>query len=289
MKKKKYKKLKKSISDLNQTVYDFWVDTINQKSEKTENGIKEPSIDKLIPLVNQWSIDKGIKAKATPLDQYRKTFEEVEELREALQAQSEDKEYFVNSKGKRVNTSDEIKDALGDILVTVIIACQLQHLDLATCLQGAYDIISKRTGVIKDGQFVKDGDKEENKKNTLFKFYDGESLIESEEIPGSIMTSNHYMWSDNSIMTYEQRDRYNNELYGSKQCELTPTPIMEVNIKSAKENITAFNDEKIIQRNMIGGINSTTTYPPRYANETVTKFNDRMKLRVEEIKDEGLE
>lgn len=156
MKKKKYKKLKNAISDLNQTVYDFWVDTINQKSEKTENGIKEPSIDKLIPLVNQWSIDKGIKAKATPLDQYRKTVEEVEELREALQAQSEDKEYFVNAKGKRVNTSEEIKDALGDILVTVIIACQLQHLDLATCLDSAYNVIKSRKGKMVEGMFVKE-------------------------------------------------------------------------------------------------------------------------------------
>lgn len=153
MKKKQYRKLKKSISKLEQSFFSLWVDVINNRDID-----KNPSIDRIIPLVNQWSIDKGIKDKATPLDQCRKTIEEVEELREALQAQSEDKEYFINSKGKKVNTSEEIKDALGDILVTIVIGAQLQNLDLSDCFQSAYNVIKSRTGKIQNGMFVKDED-----------------------------------------------------------------------------------------------------------------------------------
>ncbi|MDN4634771.1 MazG nucleotide pyrophosphohydrolase domain-containing protein, partial [Sphingomonas sp. PsM26] len=51
---------------------------------------------------------------------------------------------------------DETIDALGDILVTLIIQAKMQNVDLLNCLQSAYNVISKRTGVMKDGMFVKD-------------------------------------------------------------------------------------------------------------------------------------
>lgn len=107
-------------------------------------------------LVEKWAEDKGILEKATPLAQGGKTFEEVEELIEALEVQEEGLETFTNHKGKEVNTEEEIKDALGDILVTLIIQAKLQNLNLLDCLESAYNIISKRTGKMVDGQFVKD-------------------------------------------------------------------------------------------------------------------------------------
>lgn len=106
--------------------------------------------------VLDWADDKGILDKATPLAQANKTLEEVNELLEAVEAQQKGKEYFTNSKGKQVNTEAEIKDALGDILVTIIIGAELQGLNLEGCLESAYNIISKRTGRMIDGQFVKD-------------------------------------------------------------------------------------------------------------------------------------
>lgn len=107
-------------------------------------------------LVLDWADDKGILDKATPLTQARKTEEEVHELIEACVAQRNGNKTFTNSKGKLVNTDEEIKDALGDILVTIIIGAELQGLQLENCLQSAYDVISKRTGKMVDGQFVKD-------------------------------------------------------------------------------------------------------------------------------------
>jgi len=90
--------------------------------------------------VIQWGADRGILAKATPMSQAIKTLSEVEELLRAI------------------NSDDrpEIKDAYGDILVTIILGAELSGLDIEDCLQSAYDVISKRTGVMKNGTFVKD-------------------------------------------------------------------------------------------------------------------------------------
>ena len=106
--------------------------------------------------VIEWAKEKGILEKATPIAQCDKTFEEVEELAEALEAQRMNLFEFINSNQKVVNTKFEIQDALGDILVTIIIQAEMQGLKLEDCLQSAYDVISKRTGKIINGQFVKD-------------------------------------------------------------------------------------------------------------------------------------
>jgi NTP pyrophosphatase (non-canonical NTP hydrolase) len=110
----------------------------------------------LEPLVIQWAQEKGILEKATPLAQANKTFEEVQELLEAIDAQENDYYRFTNSKGKIVNTEEEVKDALGDILVTIIIQAEMQGLKLEDCLKSAYNVISKRTGKMVGGQFLKD-------------------------------------------------------------------------------------------------------------------------------------
>lgn len=106
--------------------------------------------------VLEWAKEKGILDKATPLTQARKTEEEVNELLEACVAQQNNQETFINSKGNLVNTKIELEDALGDIFVTIIIGAKLQGLSLEKCLESAYNIISKRTGKMVDGQFLKD-------------------------------------------------------------------------------------------------------------------------------------
>ncbi len=95
---------------------------------------------KLEALVEDWAEEKGILSKGTPTGQALKTLEECNELMDAI-----DKE-----------DRDETIDALGDVLVTLIIQAKMQKIDLLDCLQSAYNVISKRTGVVKDGMFVKD-------------------------------------------------------------------------------------------------------------------------------------
>lgn len=118
-----------------------------------ENNYKELEVK-----VIEWAREKGILEKATPLAQAKKTEEEVNELIEACEAQNIGTDYFTNSKGKLVHTKEELKDALGDILVTIIIGAELQGLKLEDCLESAYNVISKRTGKMVNGQFVKDND-----------------------------------------------------------------------------------------------------------------------------------
>ncbi len=96
--------------------------------------------NELEDLVIAWAHQKGIMQNGTPIAQFFKTVEEVEELGEAI---------------NNDNISD-IEDALGDILVTIIIQAEMQGLSLIDCLESAYNVISKRTGVMKDGQFLKD-------------------------------------------------------------------------------------------------------------------------------------
>lgn len=90
--------------------------------------------------VEQWAQDKGIFDKATPMAQALKTLEETTELCTA------------------VNNNDhaEIVDAMGDIMVTLIIQAKMQGIQLEACLESAYRVIAKRTGKMVNGQFVKD-------------------------------------------------------------------------------------------------------------------------------------
>ena len=112
--------------------------------------------EELNKLVIEWANDKEILTKATPLTQCEKTDEEVKELFEALHFQNNNLQMYRNIKGEIVQTQDEIKDAIGDILVTVLIQAKMQNLNPLECLQSAYDVISKRTGSIVNGKFEKD-------------------------------------------------------------------------------------------------------------------------------------
>lgn len=98
------------------------------------------SYNELEALVIAWAAQKGILDNGTPRAQAGKTEEEVQELIDAIDTDN------------RV----EVIDALGDILVTIIIQAEMQGVSLIDCLEGAYNVISKRTGVMKDGQFLKD-------------------------------------------------------------------------------------------------------------------------------------
>lgn len=90
--------------------------------------------------IEHWAVEKGILDKATPLKQALKTLEETTELCNAVAN----------------NDRDEIKDAIGDIVVTLIIQAKMQGMTVEECLNAAYNVISKRTGKMINGQFVKD-------------------------------------------------------------------------------------------------------------------------------------
>lgn len=83
----------------------------------------------LIKKVEQWADDKGIIEKSSPLKQHSKTLEEVVELYDAVV----DKDF------------EEIKDAIGDIQVTLIIQCKLNKIDVLNLINNAkYEYDSAR-------------------------------------------------------------------------------------------------------------------------------------------------
>jgi NTP pyrophosphatase (non-canonical NTP hydrolase) len=97
-------------------------------------------MDKLISDVEQWGLDKGILPNPDASAQALKTCEEVEEL---IQAILDD-------------NREEAIDAIGDIVVTLIMQTYAWDITLQECVKTAYDTISQRTGKMVNGQFVKD-------------------------------------------------------------------------------------------------------------------------------------
>ena len=51
-----------------------------------------------------------------------------------------------------------MKLEMGDIFVTLIVLCKQLEIDCVECLSLAYEKISKRKGVTKDGIFIKEED-----------------------------------------------------------------------------------------------------------------------------------
>ena len=105
-----------------------------------EEIVMTETFESLENSVLTWARDKGIMAKALPANQYKKHVEEVGELGEAL----------------ILDNRDEIIDAIGDVLVTLIILARLKGLSPTDCLLSAYKEIAGRTGKMVDGVFVKD-------------------------------------------------------------------------------------------------------------------------------------
>lgn len=91
--------------------------------------------------VMQWAKDRGIYENGTALGQAKKTLEEAGELLVAIAA----------------NDKEEIADALGDVLVTLVNVSVLVDMDLRQCFYKAFKVIEHRRGFLnKQGIFVKE-------------------------------------------------------------------------------------------------------------------------------------
>ena len=89
--------------------------------------------------VIKWAADKDLLKPENAFKQYIKTVSEVGELGDALIKQD----------------ALGIIDGLGDVLVTLIILSEQLSLDLEDCLESAYNEIKNRSGVTKNGTFIK--------------------------------------------------------------------------------------------------------------------------------------
>lgn len=96
--------------------------------------------DTLFKSIEDWGWDKGILPDADPLAQWTKTMEEATELGVAIANRNR----------------EEVKDAIGDIIVTLTMQAEAWGLTPQQCMEHALGVITKRKGKMVDGVFVKD-------------------------------------------------------------------------------------------------------------------------------------
>jgi NTP pyrophosphatase (non-canonical NTP hydrolase) len=112
--------------------------------------------------VIQWAKDRKIIPNSNPAAQARKTNEEVGELvastaqlklLEQLKAHLPEIVYL--SHLERIK--DQIKDDLGDVMVTLVNAAALANVSLVNSFAGAYEVIKDRKGtLLPNGIFQKE-------------------------------------------------------------------------------------------------------------------------------------
>ncbi len=94
-------------------------------------------------LIRHWAVQRNIigpTATGTRGAQCNKTLEEVRELAHAI----------------ATDNSDEARDAVGDIIVTLIIQASMWGMTLEECISSAWDQIKDRRGAMVNGTFVKE-------------------------------------------------------------------------------------------------------------------------------------
>ena len=99
----------------------------------------KPKIIDLQNKVLNWAIEKNITNPDNAKSQLLKSFEEMGELARAILK----------------NDTENIKDSIGDVLVTLIILAETQGMNIEQCLQFAWDEIKDRKGIKVNGTFIK--------------------------------------------------------------------------------------------------------------------------------------
>ncbi|MDE7522889.1 helix-turn-helix domain-containing protein [Ligilactobacillus salivarius] len=100
------------------------------------------NFEKLHEFIIKWANDRKIINPKNVSKQFMKVTEELGEIAEGINK----------------NNREQIKDSLGDIMVTLVILAQDLNLDLLDCLNSAYRVIQDRKGKTINGVFVKESD-----------------------------------------------------------------------------------------------------------------------------------
>ena len=90
--------------------------------------------------IRMWADERGLYEKGDAKTQYLKLMEEAGELGRAL---------------LKDNVEEQI-DAIGDMVVVLTNLSELIDVPIEECIESAYEVISKRTGKMVNGTFVKD-------------------------------------------------------------------------------------------------------------------------------------
>jgi len=91
-------------------------------------------------LIRDWAYERGLYENGDPKTQALKLVEEVGEIARAVLK----------------DDIDEVIDGIGDAVVVLTNLAELYDVSIEECIESAYEVISKRTGKMVNGTFVKD-------------------------------------------------------------------------------------------------------------------------------------
>lgn len=110
--------------------------------DEVKNNTDKVTFATLVRLIEYWSFEKGLH-KSNSAQQTLKTLEEMGEVAAALCR----------------NDREALRDGIGDVIVTLVILAQQNHMTLQECLEQAYGEIKDRKGKMsEDGSFIKSSD-----------------------------------------------------------------------------------------------------------------------------------
>jgi NTP pyrophosphatase (non-canonical NTP hydrolase) len=112
------------------------------KRVKPSNGnpnYNELNLDRF-QLIRDWAGERGLYSKGDTKTQFCKLMEEAGELGRAILK----------------DDNPEFRDAIGDMVVVLTNLAHMGGTTIEDCIDEAYDVISKRTGKMVNGTFVKD-------------------------------------------------------------------------------------------------------------------------------------
>ena len=135
-----YNKALAKFTDSNKNnVYQAYYDTLGKRA-KLNGSIEYMKTDNRFQLIRDWAGERGLYTKGDKKTQFCKLMEEAGELGRAVL--KDDQPEFV--------------DAIGDMVVVLTNMAHLGGTTIEDCIDAAYEVISKRTGKMVNGTFVKD-------------------------------------------------------------------------------------------------------------------------------------
>ena len=120
--------------------YQAYFDTLTNRANRNGNWRYDSDDSERFQKIRDWAGERGLYTKGDTKTQFCKLMEEAGELGRAVL--KDDKEEFL--------------DAIGDMVVVLTNMAHLGGTTIEECIDTAYKVISKRTGKMVNGTFVKD-------------------------------------------------------------------------------------------------------------------------------------
>jgi NTP pyrophosphatase (non-canonical NTP hydrolase) len=120
--------------------YQEYFDQITSRANRNGNWRYDNDDSERFQKIRDWAGERGLYTKGDKKTQFCKLMEEAGELGRAVLK----------------NDQEEFVDAIGDMVVVLTNMAHLGGTTIEECIDAAYKVISKRTGKMVNGTFVKD-------------------------------------------------------------------------------------------------------------------------------------